>query len=49
MKPMTAAERIQAMARLDELAAEIRELAREIAALRPSSPVSASPRPLAVA
>lgn len=39
---MTPAERAQVDARLDALAAEIRELAREVAALiPPPSPVSA--------
>jgi len=47
---MTADQRAQVSARLDELAAEIRELARQIALLTPpSSSASAKPLPLAAA
>lgn len=43
--PMTAAQRAEVHARLDELAAEVRELAREVAMLTPPSPASALPLP----
>lgn len=50
MEPMTAEQRAQVDTRLDELAAEIRDLARQIAMLTPpSSPASATPLPLAAA
>jgi cell division protein FtsB len=45
MVPMTAEQRAQVNARLDELAAEVRELARQIAMLTPPSPASVRPLP----
>ena len=49
MEPMTAEQRGQVDARIDELAAEIRDLARQIAMLMPPSPASARPLPLVAA
>ena len=46
---MTAAQRAEVRARLDALAAEVRELAQEVAMLTPPSPASALPRPRAAA
>jgi len=43
LTPMTADQRAEVCARLDDLAAEVRELAREIAGLMPPSPASAQP------
>jgi len=45
MEPMTAEQRAQVNARVDALAAELRDLAREIAMLTPPSPASAWPLP----
>lgn len=42
---MTAEQRAEVNARLDALAAEVRELAREMAMLRPPSPAEAMPLP----
>jgi hypothetical protein len=42
---MTAEQRAEVNARLDALAVEIRDLAREVAALRPPSPAAAMPLP----
>lgn len=45
MEPMTAEQRAQVDARLDALAAELDDLAREVAMLTPPSPASARPLP----
>lgn len=50
MRRMTTAEKAAIDARIDELAAEIRELAREVGALtRPPAPASPAPPRLAAA
>lgn len=45
MTPMTLAQRAEVRARLDALAAEILDLACEVAALKPPAPASVVPLP----